>query len=215
MQSPVIEQGSPEWIAERLGKVTASRISDVVAKTKSGWGASRANYMAQLIAERLTGVPQESFRSEAMQWGVDTEQQARIAYEFYHDCDVSLAGFVPHPSISMSGASPDGYVGADGLVEIKCPNTATHIDTLLGGTVPQKYIVQMQWQMACTGRKWTDFVSFDPRMPAHLHIFEHRVAIDADQVAYLEGCVRDFLDELADKITRLQSRFGQPQEKAA
>src|SRR5689334_1396302 len=135
----MIQQGTPEWHAQRLGKVTASRLSDALAKTKNGWGASRANYMAQLAAERLTGQPQESFTNAAMQWGVDTEPHARAAYEFHTDATVEPVGFVDHPVIEMTGASPDGLVGADGLVEIKCPNTATHIETLLGSSAPSKY----------------------------------------------------------------------------
>lgn len=147
-----IIQGSPDWFAVRLGKVTASRVADVIAKTKTGPSASRANYMAELIAERLTGTTGERFQNAAMQWGSDQEDAARQSYAFEHDRDVETVGFVPHPTIAMTGASPDGLVGLDGLVEIKCPNTATHIETLIGGTIPGKYQTQMLWQMACTGR---------------------------------------------------------------
>ena len=138
-----IVQGTPEWHAIRLGKVTASRVADVMAKTKTGYGASRANYMAELIAERLTGAPAERYTNAAMQWGTDKEPEARALYEFLTDAAVAQIGFVAHPTISMSGASPDGLVGYDGLVEIKCPNTATHIDTLLGVSGPSKYMLQM------------------------------------------------------------------------
>src|SRR3990167_876627 len=141
-----LEQGSPEWLLARVGKVTASRVSDVVAKTKTGWGASRANYMAELIAERLTGAPAAQYVNAAMQWGTDTEPQARAAYEFFQDATVEQVGLVPHPTIPMSAASPDGLVGDDGMVEIKCPNTATHVDTLLSPVIPEKYTTQMQWQ---------------------------------------------------------------------
>jgi putative phage-type endonuclease len=170
-----IIQGSAEWKAIRVGKVTASRIADVVAKTKTGWGASRANLMAELIAERLTGQAAEGFVNAAMQHGTDTEPQARAAYEFFTDATVDLIGFVPHPTIAMAAASPDGLVGLDGLVEIKCPLTATHIDTLLGQSVPGRYITQMTWQMACTGRTWCDYVSFDPRMPPSMQLFVKRI----------------------------------------
>src|SRR5262245_12506754 len=135
-------QGTAEWHAERLGKVTASRIADVVAKTKTGWGASRANYMAELVAERLTGIPQDTYVNVAMQWGLDHEAEARAAYEFRRDVEVIEVGFVSHPDIAESGASPDGLIGIDGLVEIKCPNTATHIETLLGTPFAEKYILQ-------------------------------------------------------------------------
>lgn len=208
-----IIQGSQEWHAIRLGKVTASRVSDVIARTKTGYGASRANYMAQLIAERLTGLPAESYTNAAMQWGVDNEASARAAYEFYGDCTVQLAGFIQHPTITMSGASPDGLVGADGLVEIKAPNTSTHIDTLLGQDVPGKYIAQMQWQMACSGRKWTDFASFDPRMPEEMRLFVKRVPRDDAMIVSLEKEVIAFLGEIESKLLGLQKAY-QKQEAA-
>ena len=202
-----MEQGSPEWFAARLGKVTASRVADVIAKTKSGWGASRANYMAELIAERLTGVPAEKYTNGAMQWGIDTEAEARAAYQFEMSVLVAQVGFVPHPTITMAGASPDGRVGTDGLVEIKAPNTATHIDTLLGKTVPAKYIAQMQFQMACDGRAWCDFVSFDPRMPESMRLFMRRVQRDDKLITELEGAVREFLSELDTKLAQLTTAY--------
>lgn len=198
-------QGSADWFAARLGKVTASRVADVVAKTKTGWGASRANYMAQLIAERLTGIAAESYTNAAMQWGTEHEPEARQFYEFSTDLEVTEVGFVLHPAVKDSGASPDGFCGDDGLVEIKCPNTATHIDTLIGQTVPGKYVTQMQWQMACTGRAWCDFVSFDPRMPADMRLFVRRVPRDDALIADLEREVVGFLAELEAKIADLQA----------
>lgn len=203
----MIEQGTAEWFNARLGKVTASRVADLVARTKAGWGASRANYMAQLIAERLTGVPQESYTSQAMQWGTDHEPDARIAYEFYRDATVELAGFMPHPSIADAGASPDGFVDADGLCEIKCPQTATHLETLLGDGVPGKYAIQMQWQMACTGRAWCDFVSYDPRLPEEMRLFVVRVPREPIHIASLEKDVREFLAELDAKVSALRARY--------
>lgn len=200
----MLEQGSEEWKALRLGKATASRMADICATTKTGWGASRANYAAQLIAERLTGVVAESYTNGAMEWGTAMEADARAAYSFFQGCDVDLVDFVPHPTIEMSGASPDGLVGTDGLVEIKCPNTATHIDTLLRGKVPEKYILQMTWQMACTGRQWCDFVSFDPRMPENLRLFVKRVSRDDVLVLDLENKVREFLAEVHAKTVTLQ-----------
>src|SRR6056297_3469810 len=164
----MIEQRSDEWFAQRCGKVTASRIADVMAKTKSGWGAGRANYMAQLVAERMTGNVEQSYINTAMQWGIDTEPQAVAAYEALKLCTVNPAPFVVHPEIPDAGASPDGFVGEWGLIECKCPNTATHIDTLLKGKIADKYQKQMQWQMACTGRQWCDFVSYDPRLNPEL-----------------------------------------------
>lgn len=210
-----IIQRSPEWHAIRCGKVTASRVADVIAKTKTGWGASRANYMAELVAERLTGVPAAGFSNAAMQWGTDMEPEARDNYAFVSDVDVQEVGFVPHPTIEMAGASPDGLVGDDGLVEIKCPNTATHIDTLISQDVAGKYVTQMQWQMACTGRAWCDFVSFDPRMPANMQLFMRRVPRDDAMIAELEAEVSAFLAELAEKVAKLTAAYGTPELKAA
>ena len=198
-----VEQRSPEWFASRLGKVTASRVADVIAKTKSGYSASRDNYMAQLICERLTGQQGESFTNAAMTWGTETEPLARSAFEAYADVMVEEVGFVPHPSIEISGASPDGLVGLFGMLEIKCPNTATHIDTLLTQTVPSKYITQMQWQMACCERQWCEFVSFDPRLPQDLQLFVKRVEFNQTYVAMLEEEVINFLEELEIKVAKL------------
>lgn len=203
----MIIQGSPEWFAQRCGLVTASKVADLVAKTKNGYAASRANYMAQLVAERLTGTVAESFSNAAMQWGTDIEPEARRNYEFFTNSTVDEASFVAHPSIAETGASPDGYVGADGLLEIKCPNTSTHIETLLGGSVPGKYITQIQWQLACTGRQWCDFVSFDPRMPETMNIFIKRVPRDDAAIKSLEFEVTDFLNELRLTVHRLRSKY--------
>ena len=199
----MIEQGSPEWFAQRLGKVTASRVADVIAKTKTGYSTSRENYMAQLVCERLTGTVAESYTNAAMQWGTETEPLARAAYEAHSDVLVDEVAMISHTTIEASGASPDGLVGDDGLVEIKCPNTATHIDTLLSGTVPGKYVTQMQWQMAVTERSWCDFVSFDPRLPKELQLFVKRVSRDNDYIQMLEKEVVSFLKELDNKINKL------------
>lgn len=203
-----IAQGTAEWHALRVGKVTASRVADAIAKTKTGYAATRANYAAQLITERLTGIPTEGFTNAAMQWGTDTEPQARAAYEFNMAETVVEVAFVPHPAIADSGASPDGLVGEHGLVEIKCPNTATHIETLIGAAVPGKYIAQMQWQMACTGRKWCDFVSYDPRMPEPMRFFCQRVHRDDAMIADLEKEVVIFLNEVGAKELELRRRYG-------
>lgn len=200
-------QGSEEWLAARLGKVTASRMADVMAKTKSGWGAGRANYMAELICERLTGSQADRFTNAAMQHGTETEPQARVAYEFMTGNAVAEIAFVDHPTIGMSGASPDGLVGDDGLIEIKCPNTATHIDTLLNDTVPDKYRKQMLWQMACTGRRWCDFVSFDPRLPPDLQLWITQVIPEPGEIAELETAVSAFILEMDEKIQALQKKY--------
>lgn len=196
-------QGSDAWFQSRLGRATASRIADVIAKTKTGYSASRDNYMAQLVCERLTGQKGESFTNAAMQWGTETEPLARSAYEAYADLMVEEVAFVQHPKIEMAGASPDGLVGLFGMLEIKCPNTATHIDTLLTQTVPTKYITQMQWQMRCCERQWCDFVSFDPRLPQDLQLFVKRVEFNQTYVAMLEEEVINFLEELEIKVAKL------------
>lgn len=201
---PEIIQRSPEWFQARLGKATASRIADVVAKTKSGYSTSRANYAAQLVCERLTGLQGESYVNAAMQWGTDKEPEALALYEFQHDALLSAVGFVDHPRIGMSGASPDGLVGEDGLVEVKCPITATHIDTLLGQAVPAKYHTQIQWQLSCTDRQWCDFVSYDPRLPSDMRLFVQRIQRDGALIAELEREVQTFLAEVDETIARLQ-----------
>lgn len=198
-----IVQGSPEWFAIRCGKVTASRVSDVIAKTKSGPAASRANYMGELIAERLTGVAAPSYSNAAMQWGTDHEPDARAAYEFRFDKNVAEIGFAIHPMIQQSGCSPDGLVDDDGLCEIKCPNTSTHIETLLGQAVPSKYMAQIQWQLACTDRYWCDFISYDPRLPELMQLFVYRVRRDDKYIAEMETEVKAFLAEMEAKIGEL------------
>lgn len=203
----MVEQRTEEWFQERLGKVTASRISDITAKTKSGYAATRANYMAELLCERLTGERKEGFTNAAMQWGTDMEPDARRIYEFMTDIPVSEVGFVTHPSIPASGASPDGLVGKNGLIEIKCPNTATHIETLLGNPIDGKYVKQMQWQMACTGREWCDFVSYDPRLPERMQIHIRRVPADQAIISEIEEEVLKFLAELEAKEEALSSKF--------
>ena len=198
-----MEQRTEEWFAARCGKVTASRVADIIARTKTGYSASRENYLAQLVCERMTGKPAESYSNAAMQWGTDQEEFGRAAYEAAKDVLVEEVGFVVHPTIEDAGASPDGLVGLFGLVEIKCPNTATHIQTLLDQKVPEKYNIQMQWQMACTGRQWCDFVSFDPRMAEGLQLFIKRVEYDPLYVAQLEKEVINFLMDVQDKIQQL------------
>lgn len=201
------EQGSPEWIAARVGLVGASRVADVVARTKVGWGASRANYAAELVAERLTGQPAERFVSGPMQWGTDNEAAARDLYTFAQGGEVRRVGLVLHPEIAMSAASPDGLVDDHGLVEIKCPNTSTHIATLLGAEVDGRYIKQMQWQMACTGRAWCDFVSYDPRLPPEMQMDVRRVARDPVMIAELEREVATFLREVDATVAALTDRY--------
>jgi len=201
----MIAQGSEAWFLQRLGKATASRIADVIAKTKSGYSTSRENYRVELALERITGQRQESYTNGAMQWGTDTEPLARAAYEAHTGHIVDEVPMLPHPTIAMSGASPDGLVDKDGQIEVKCPNSATHAKTLLAKKPDGKYITQMQWQMACTGRKWCDFVSFDPRFPEHLQLCVIRVERDDEMIASLEQEVTSFLAEVAQMVQQLNS----------
>jgi putative phage-type endonuclease len=202
-----VEQGSEAWLQARLGKVSASRMADVTARTRSGYGASRANYAAELIAERLTGTPAERYTNAAMAWGTEKEPDAKDAYCFLRDAEIVPVGLVLHPTIAMACASPDGLVGDDGLIEVKCPLSATHIDTLLSETIPEKYVKQMMWQMACTGRQWCDFVSFDPRLPAEMQVFIRRVPRDNALILELEQETVKFLAEIDQTISKLQAKF--------
>ena len=214
-----MEQRTDEWFAARAGKVTASRINDVLATVKSGESAACANYRAELVAERLTGRVAESFQSAAMKWGTETEPLARAAYEAETGNFVTEDGLIDHPSIPMTGASPDGLVDDDGLIEIKCPNTATHIAWIRAGIVPSEHRNQMLWQMACTGRKWDDFVSFDPRMPPELRIFIVRLDRDETAIADIEKRVVEFLatvdSSIADLLKFVERKNEMTNEQAA
>ena len=198
-----MEQRTDEWFAARIGKVTASRVADVIAKTKSGYGAGRANYLADLVAERLTGQKAQGFSNAAMEWGTQTEPQARAAYSAKTGILVEEVGFIDHSTVAMSGASPDGFA-EEGLIEVKCPNTATHLEYVLAELPPLKYFTQMQWQMACTGRPWCDFVSFDSRLPERLQLLVVRVPRDDNYIKMLEQEVIVFLQELDDKLNKLE-----------
>jgi putative phage-type endonuclease len=195
-----VEQGSEEWLMIRLGKVTASGVADVLAKTKSGVSASRGNYLIKLALQRVTGAVEESYTNDAMQWGIDNEAQARVAYEVKSGNFVDQIAFVEHPTIKWFGASPDGLINDDGLVEIKCPNSATHWSYIKAGEPPTKYYIQMQAQMACTGRQWCDFVSFDPRMPDRSKLFIVRVMRSNDFIADMETEIKTFLNEVEAEV---------------
>lgn len=198
-----ILQGTADWFEQRRGKVTASRIADLMARTKSGYAASRQNYLMQLLCERLAGKVEESYQSDAMKRGNELEPEARNWYQLETGELVEQVSFIDHPNIAMTGASPDGLVGTDGLIEIKCPNTATHIDTLRTQKPSDRYLKQMQWQMACTGRQWCDFVSFDNRLPDNLAYICIRIERDDALIAEIESEVSGFLAELDSVIAEL------------
>lgn len=204
-----VEQRTEEWFVARLGKVTASSLYKVLAKTKTGYGADRGNYMTQLVLERITGTKADSYTNAAMQWGVEQEPFARAAYEAYRGVFVEEVGFVQHPTIEMAGASPDGLV-EDGLVEIKCPDSKTALECWLSDNpVEGKYFAQMQWQMRCADRAWCDYVVFDPRMPAKAQLFVTRVQRDDDWLATTEAEVVKFLAEVDAKVEALKKVIGE------
>jgi len=199
-----MEQGTPEWLAARAGKVTASRINDVMAAKST---AAYRDYRAQIVAEILTGQPQESgFTNAAMQWGTEQEKFARAEYELACDWTVDEIGIVLHPTIERGAASPDGLVSINGLVEIKCPKTATHLQTLIDKKQPRQYENQMLWQMACTGREWCDFVSYDPRLPEDLQLFVHRFDRDDKRIEEIETAVTQFLSEVDEMIDNIRKK---------
>lgn len=200
MEQPT--QRTDAWRARRLGKVTASRIADLMAKTKTGPGVSRANYLAQLVTERLTGQPTEGFQSAAMTWGIEQEAAARAAYSARMGVLVDEVDFVDHPTM-QAGASPDGLVGDNGLIEIKCPNTSTMLEYLEDRTIPTKYRLQIQWQLAVTGRNWCDFVAYDPRLPEHLQLLVIRELRDEDRIKEIATEVSRFLSELRLRVANL------------
>lgn len=198
------EQRTDEWFQQRLGKVTASKISDVMMKPTA---AGYQNYRAQLVCERLTGNPTETFQSAAMLHGTETEPQARAFYEMETGLEVSEVGFIPHPSLEMAGASPDGLVGEIGLVEIKCPQPAKHIGTLTGAKIDRGYLLQMQWQMACTGREWCDFVSFCPSLPIDMQLFRQRIEADAERIEEITAAVTSFIAETDRLVADLTQKY--------
>lgn len=208
VEATKIEQGSDAWKALRAGKVTASRVADVLSKIKSGESAGRKNYRMDLVAERLTGKPADSFTNSAMQWGTEQEPFARIAYETHKGLFVEQVPFVDHPTIEWFGCSPDGLVGEDGLLEIKAPNTTTHLEYLQDGKPPSKYIPQMMAQMACTGRKWCDFASFDPRLPEDLQLFVVRLNWDDAYIQEMEAEVKQFLNEVDATLSQLKRKLN-------
>lgn len=206
------EQGTAEWIQLRTGMVTASRMADVISKLKPKKGeapeavkykAEHANYLTELVCESLTGRAQDHYVSPAMQWGTDMEPLARAAYEDAKDVIVDTVGFATHPTVKRFGASPDGLIGTDGLVEFKCPLTATHITWFLEGKVPEDYQPQMLAEMACTERQWCDFVSFDPRLPKKLRMYCVRFRRDEERINAMEAEVEKFLAEVDDTISLL------------
>lgn len=200
-------QGTPDWHAARCGNLGASSIGDALAKTKSGWGASRANVRARLITERLTGQPTESFQTAAMARGIELEPQARAMYSFQTGHNVTEIGIVLHPTIAGTHCSPDGLCGEDGLVEIKCCGAARHIEILTGADPEDRYVKQCLWQMACTGRRWCDLAYFNPDLPGPMQLVIHRIERDDAVLAEMEAEVSKFLAEVAATVADLEARY--------
>ena len=210
-----MQQGSEEWKQARCGRVTASRVHDIVAVTRSGgFTSGRKNYMADLVIERLTGRPAPSYQSAAMLRGIETEPEARFAYALAKGVEVEEVGFVPHPTIDMAGCSPDGLVDRDGLCEFKCPDTSQMIEVLLGAAPNLNYVSQCHFQMACTGRQWCDLVTYDNRLPPgktpddpgmQLHII--RIHRDDKIIAKLDIEVEQFLIDLDATVDLLRKRY--------
>lgn len=200
-------QRSEEWFAARIGRATASRAADILAAIKSGEAASRRQYRAELVSERLCGVPYPGgYMNAAMMHGVEQEPFSRIAYEAKTGNAVREVGFVQHASL-MAGASPDGEIGADGLLEAKCPSTGEHIETLLNG-MPAKHVPQVQFQLWITGRQYVDFISYDPRMPERMQLYVQRVKRDDAYIEKLEKEVRKFLAEVDEVIAKLEAKIA-------
>lgn len=204
-----IEQRSDEWHAARCGSLGASQIADAISKSKDGkaFGSTSANLRAKLVVERLTGIQEDGFKTAAIQHGIDSEKTARLAYEAHTGAFVTEVGLYKHPTIECTHASPDGLVGDNGLIEIKCPNSATHIDTLKTEKVPTKYLYQMQWQMRCTDRQWCDYVSFDNRLKGSKMLFIKRVHRDDELIAKLECEVMAFLAMVQADMDKLNEMY--------
>jgi len=201
-----VQQGTAEWHELRRGKVTASRVADILAKTKTGPSASRQNYLIELALQRTTKTIEPSYTNAAMEWGTQTEPQARVAYEVNTHNFVDQVPFIDHPTIKWFGCSPDGLVGKDGLLEIKCPNSATHWEYFKSKEPPKKYFIQMQAQMSVTGAKWCDFVSFDPRMPERSQMLIVNVPRDPEFILYMEAEIQQFLNEVATEVKLMENK---------
>ena len=195
------------FLQARCGSVGASDVPNIIRRIKTGYAASRANLMALKAVERLTGVPAETYQSAAMAQGLEREPLARAAYAFLHDVEVEETGPVPHPQLKGAHASPDGLLNDDGLLEIKCPQMAAHLDTLWNEKIDGDYLIQIQWQLASTGRQWADYVSFSPDFPERMQFWETRIERDQKLIDMLEGEVRAFIDELERKVDELRKRY--------
>lgn len=209
-----MEQRSAEWHAARLGKVTASKVADVMAKTKSGYSTSRENYMIEIALQRITKKAKDGFTNAAMQRGTDLEPIARSAYESSEGVMVIECGLIDHPEVKSFAASPDGLVGTDGLLEIKCPDEKQHFAFLRSMIPDNKYQIQMLAQMACTGRKWCDFVSFDDRFPIELQYAKMRFMRDDKRISEMLSEITSFLEEVKEAELEIHAMINRIKEAA-
>ncbi|UNE54435.1 lambda exonuclease family protein [Bartonella machadoae] len=205
-----MEQRTAEWFQARLGKVTASNVYNILSKTAKGLPTSKyEDYKIKLMTERLTGEISQSYITPSMQWGIEHEEDALKEYEFIYDADVIKCGFIPHPTIEMAGASPDGLIGEDGLVEVKCPQSTTHLRFFMYDEIKPEYIAQMQFQMACTGRKWCHFISYNPQFVGRstgLRMKVKRIHRDDEQIEQLTKAVEVFLAEIEQDMEQILTK---------
>jgi hypothetical protein len=210
MKLYLFAQRSEAWRQARCGRLTGSRAKDMLATIKSGEAAARRDLRMQLIAERLTGVPQESgYVNADMQWGVDHEAEAITAYEAETGVLVTPIGFCEHDAV-MAGTSPDGFVGRDGLLSVKCPRTANHLRYIRDGVEPSEHAAQNTHELWLTGRAWLDFVSYDPRLPDRLQLLTIRVTRTPDQLADYEKKVVAFLREVETELNAIRTLMDLP-----
>ncbi|UNE54872.1 lambda exonuclease family protein [Bartonella machadoae] len=205
-----MDQRTAEWFQARLGKVTASNVYNILSRTAKGLPTSKyEDYKIKLMTERLTGEISQSYITPSMQWGIEHEEDALKEYEFIYDADVIKCGFIPHPTIEMAGASPDGLIGEDGLVEVKCPQSTTHLRFFMYDEIKPEYIAQMQFQMACTGRKWCHFISYNPQFVGRstgLRMKVKRIHRDDEQIEQLTKAVEVFLAEIEQDMEQILTK---------
>ncbi|WP_273757195.1 lambda exonuclease family protein [Bartonella sp. MM73XJBT] len=205
-----MQQRTAEWFQARLGKVTASNIYNILSKTAKGTPTSKyEDYKIKLMTERLTGEISQSYITPAMQWGIEHEEEALKEYAFIYDTQITQCGFIQHPTIQMAGASPDGLIDKDGLIEIKCPQSSNHLRFFMDNEIKPEYLAQMQFQMACTGRKWCDFISYDPRFTGNSSLFRmkiKRIHRDDKQIEQINQAVESFLTEIEQEIQRISTK---------
>ncbi|EJF82923.1 lambda exonuclease family protein [Candidatus Bartonella washoeensis] len=205
-----MEQRTAEWFQARLGKVTASNVYNVLNKTAKGLPTSKyEDYKMKLITERLTGEISQSYTTPAMQWGIEHEEDALKEYEFIYDTNVTRCGFVQHPKMEMAGASPDGLIGEDGLIEVKCPQSTSHLRFFMYDEIKPEYIAQMQFQMACTGRKWCHFMSYNPQFVGRstgLRMKIKRIFRDEKHIEEINKAVESFLAEIEQDMKQILTK---------